>query len=480
MDATFINSLPETLKDIQNNNFIEGINATDLTHSIVLNEISDFTKIFKMLALLLIIFIFNIIFPYQDNKDDFNYKLYIILLVILLVYIIYANQLYIIIIVFIIISLFIIPLLLLLYFYIEKHEGINIIFYAYNNQLKNIFSNNFNIYELLFNIFFISIIFILSIVLYWDYIYADAKKLSKCGQILQIIEENNSKKNPYIYNIIIIDNDSIDINISKYIVKIVYNFMKMKTYIEHNSNKQNIYYSTDEIIDMKTNLYKNFINYDINETFLKSNSKILLSFTDTYNAEFFKELIKDNYIDKFIITHIDDNNINNHIDTKIDVYKSYTSEKKSEAKEYIKNLSYEEDVSKYYKKFDIDSNKENLKVILNKIFKENIKYKYDKLKTNLIDVDNYNNNYDKLKVKYFNLRNMDTDFIENIDPKIFKTPEKYKFLCVDEKNNPIYSYSSKELIKFIKNYANEEYNKYNPSIIYDIIYAKLNNNKVFT
>ena len=332
MDATFINSLPETLKDIQNNNFIEGINATDLTHSIVLNEISDFTKIFKMLALLLIIFIFNIIFPYQDNKDDFNYKLYIILLVILLVYIIYANQLYIIIIVFIIISLFIIPLLLLLYFYIEKHEGINIIFYAYNNQLKNIFSNNFNIYEFLFNIFFISIIFILSIVLYWDYIYADAKKLSKCGQILQIIEENNSKKNPYIYNIIIIDNDSIDINISKYIVKIVYNFMKMKTYIEHNSNKPNIYSPTDEI--------------------------------------------------------------------KI--------------------------------------------------------------------------------VNYFNLRNMDTYFIENIDPKIFKTPEKYKFLCVDEKNNPIYSYSSKELIKFIKNYANEEYNKYNPSIIYDIIYAKLNNNKVFT
>jgi uncharacterized membrane protein len=76
-----------------------------------------------------------------------------------------------------------------------KNETINIIFYSYNNQLKNVFSNNFNNYELIFNVFFISIIFILSIVLYWDNVYADAKKISKCGQILQIIEENTYKKN---------------------------------------------------------------------------------------------------------------------------------------------------------------------------------------------------------------------------------------------------------------------------------------------
>ena len=48
----------------------------------------------------------------------------------------------------------------------------------------------------------------------------------------------------------------------------------------------------------------------------------------------------------------------------------------------------------------------------------------------------------------------------------------------DENNNPIYNYSSKELIKFTKNYAKEQ--DYNPSIIYDIIYAKINNDKVFT
>ena len=85
---------------------------------------------------------------------------------------------------------------------------------------------------------------------------------------------------------------------------------------------------------------------------------------------------------------------------------------------------------------------------------------------------------DEIKVKYFNLRNMDVDTIENINPIIFNSPEKYKYLCVDENNNPIYNYSSKELIKFTKNYAKEQ--DYNPSIIYDIIYAKINNDKVFT
>jgi hypothetical protein len=329
MDATLINSFPETLKYVQKNNVIESVSSIELSNSIILNEILDFSKIIKTIGILFIIATFNLIFPYEDNKDSFNYKLYITLLFILLAYIIYTNELYITVGVFIFVAIFIIPLLIVLYIYLEKNETINIIFYSYNNQLKNVFSNNFNNYELIFNIFFISIIFILSIVLYWDNVYADAKKISKCGQILQIIEENTYKKKPYVYNIIIIDNDSLDINISNYIIKITYDFIKMKTIIEYVKYNTVIYYTDDEI-----------------------------------------------------------------------------------------------------------------------------------------------------KVKYFNLRNMDVDTIENINPIIFNSPEKYKYLCVDENNNPIYNYSSKELIKFTKNYAKEQ--DYNPSIIYDIIYAKINNDKVFT
>ena len=73
---------------------------------------------------------------------------------------------------------------------------------------------------------------------------------------------------------------------------------------------------------------------------------------------------------------------------------------------------------------------------------------------------------------------MDAEIAENINPEIFNTPDKYKILCVDENDKPIYNYSSKELVKFTQNYAiNTEYN---PGIIYDIIHAKNNNDKIFT
>ena len=90
------------------------------------------------------------------------------------------------------------------------------------------------------------------------------------------------------------------------------------------------------------------------------------------------------------------------------------------------------------------------------------------------------------KLKYFNLKTESSDTIESYDSdmedlnKLSEDPEKdekYTFLCVDENNKPIYDYSSKELSKFTKKYFKNQ--DYNPNIIYDIIYAKINNNKVF-
>jgi hypothetical protein len=475
MDATLINSFPETLKYVQKNNVIESVSSIELSNSIILNEILDFSKIIKTIGILFIIATFNLIFPYEDNKDSFNYKLYITLLFILLAYIIYTNELYITVGVFIFVAIFIIPLLIVLYIYLEKNETINIIFYSYNNQLKNVFSNNFNNYELIFNIFFISIIFILSIVLYWDNVYADAKKISKCGQILQIIEENTYKKKPYVYNIIIIDNDSLDIKISNYIIKITYDFIKMKTIIEYVKYNTVIYYTDDEIKEFRKKLIINIIDG-------LDNPK-----ATTEKKEELKSKLKDksSYIDFELFI---DNSIKEHINEKYSIeinnkFNKYILENtlnadgKDLAKEnirYIMKDLYTE--SEIYNKIELFEKKTLTNDQKNVIIDVETECNIKKIKNDLLKYKNYNDN--SLKVKYFNLRNMDVDTIENINPIIFNSPEKYKYLCVDENNNPIYNYSSKELIKFTKNYAKEQ--DYNPSIIYDIIYAKINNDKVFT
>jgi hypothetical protein len=77
---------------------------------------------------------------------------------------------------------------------------------------------------------------------------------------------------------------------------------------------------------------------------------------------------------------------------------------------------------------------------------------------------------------YLNLKTMKSEKIENINPDIINT-ETYKYLLVDEYNKKIpYDKTSKELIKFTKNYSNNEF--YNMNVINDIIYAKNNRNKL--
>ena len=84
---------------------------------------------------------------------------------------------------------------------------------------------------------------------------------------------------------------------------------------------------------------------------------------------------------------------------------------------------------------------------------------------------------DKAFFYYFNLKTMKSEKIETIDANIINS-ETYKYILVDEYNNKVpYGESSKELIKFTKNYSKNEF--YNINIINDIIYAKNNRNKLF-
>ena len=432
MDVKLLNNVPETLDYTESLSYIK---VDD--YPSVLNEIQNFNKIIKMISLLFIILIFNFIFPYKEYKDSFNYKLYVALLVILLIILINYSDLYLIVAIFIIISLIFVPMLMILFFYIQKNENINIIFQMYNNQLKNVFSDNFNYYELIFNIFFIGIILALSIVLYWDNIYSEAKKISKCGTILTIVEENTYRKNPYVYNIIVIDNNSLDTKISNHIIKIQYDFMKVKTTIEFVNNKTALYLAERDIIRYQRKLIK-----DLLENFNKRDTTIVIIPKEKINR-FDSMLTTDNIYTSF--KTIVDVEIKNRIRTELaneikqtDIASNHigitrlTNERETYKSNYgIKSL--EELISDYEKLTERNKKIDYIKdfIIDNyKLYIYKLLTKYKK--------------YDEKRphVYYINLKSLDAEIVENISSEIFNTPEKYKILCVDENDKPIYNYSS--------------------------------------
>lgn len=527
----------------QTTNLVENASYVDLSHSIVLTELSSDNKIIKGISILFLIAIFNYIFPYEKYKYDSNYKLYVILFLAFLLYLIYLNDLYLILILIFVVIVFIVPPIVILYYYLKKQEAIIKFFYSYNNQVKHVFGNNINSFELIFNILLISIIFILSIVLYWDNIYFDAKKLSKCGRILKIIEDNTFKKKPYVYNIILLDNNSLDTKPSNNILKITYDFMKMKTIIEYNKANPKIYNKDNEnkkkyedslrdrssiIINIKGELLskinekkKNIIDIDENDIVSAAITKIsnIETIFNIKTRDFVIKLTKEKKQELNIIKDksikITDSNlitINNiikkirnwfDIPPELDISKANTPKEQDDIiNQYItkyveikttkeekkllltKIIDYIYPVGKFADHLKLrisnmsDSDNDNIGSLLNDIINT------DKLKDIAFEIDYYYSNlYENRKVlNYFNLQTMNLDIIENIDPLIIEdiqsnVQQKYKFLCVDENNKPVYDYSSNELSKFTKKYVINT--DYNPTIIYDIIYAKINNNKVF-
>ena len=185
-------------------------------------------------------------------------------------------------------------ILALLYYNFEKLEFLILFYYSFNYQLEKIYNETKTNYsEVLFTIIFLAIISIISIVLYWDNIYTDAKKLSKCSKIINTIENNNRIKKPFVYNIIIINNDLIDTSTSKYILKITYDFIRQKTIIDYGTDngkyndgsesfvkKSHKYYIElndkksilDKLTIKKTNLQKNIDKLD--KTSQEYNKKI--------------------------------------------------------------------------------------------------------------------------------------------------------------------------------------------------------------
>lgn len=361
----------------------------------ILSIIIDYEIIIKisLIIFLILLYYFNV-FTSDNEIFSSSTKLYIGFLLFIIIYIINASSI-ITLLKLLVLVIFLIIILGIIYFNIEKLQFIILFYYSFNYQLEKIYNNtSANYSEVIFSFIYISIISILSIVLYWDNIYTDSKKLSKCGTLINIIEDNNKKKNPFVYNIIIINNDLINTSTSHYVLKIIYDFIKNKTTVDFGTDNGTY---EDGVVSFKKPDYVSL---------LKTN----------------RENLKQ---------------INKELDI---INKMPNSLDKTEKKE----------------------KKEKEKVSIEGKIKE-----LEKLRDNSIKDSAF---------FYLNLKTMKSEKIENIDPDIINT-ETYKYLLVDEYNKKIpYDKTSKELIKFTKNYSNNEF--YNMNVINDIIYAKNNRNKL--
>ena len=376
--------------------------------------IVDYERIIKIsLYIFLIILYYLYVFRPSDEIFSRNTKIYVCVFLIIVIYFINSTEL-ITLLKLLVFLIFILVIIGLIYYNIERLEFIILFYYSFNYQFEKIYNNtstNYN--EVIFSFIFIFIISIISIVLYWDNIYTDSKKLSKCGKLINIIEENNKKKKPFVYNIIIINNDLINTSTSHYVLKITYDFIKNKTVVDFGTDKGN---------------YE-----DGSESFKKPD---YLSLLKSYSGK-----------------------LNNLTETK-------------EKLETEKNKLNEKPVKTRQENDKIEELTEDLSAIEKHI--SPIKNEYDKL-ISLIEKEEAIS--DKAFFYYFNLKTMKSEKIETIDANIINS-ETYKYILVDEYNNKVpYGESSKELIKFTKNYSKNEF--YNINIINDIIYAKNNRNKLF-
>ena len=376
-------------REIYVNNYAENseIYRGELKNNI-LSIIIDYEIIIKisLIVFLILLYYFNV-FTLDNQIFSSSTKLYIGFLLFIIIYIINASSI-ITLLKLLVLVIFLIIILGIIYFNIEKLQFIILFYYSFNYQLEKIYNNtSANYSEVIFSFIYISIISILSIVLYWDNIYTDSKKLSKCGTLINIIEDNNKKKNPFVYNIIIMNNDLINTSTSHYVLKIIYDFIKNKTTVDFGTDNGTY---EDGVVSFKKPDYVSLLK------------------THNYNLEQIKKELK----------HMSDG---------------------------------AEKTEKHKEKEDIEGKIKELEKLRDNSIKDSAFF-------------------------YLNLKTMKSEKIENIDPDIINT-ETYKYLLVDEYNKKIpYDKTSKELIKFTKNYSNNEF--YNMNVINDIIYAKNNRNKL--
>ena len=173
----------------------------------------------------------------------------------------------------------------------------------YINKLSSISDNKISNYQTGITILFLIIIVIIFYILYRDYIYRIASKMTRCTDINDIIDFNiNDNDNSYIYNIYIVNVNNTNNILKDYILKLEYNFVKEETKIIFGKNNilSPVLFSPTDSVSKFSNAFSIFDLAEKKQKYIdyynKDNEK-------TYNIDK-KKLATKKY--KFYITSNDD------------------------------------------------------------------------------------------------------------------------------------------------------------------------------
>jgi hypothetical protein len=297
---------------------------------------------------------------------------------------------------------------------------------------------------------------------------------------MKIIQENKVSKTPYVYSIIIINHDKINLSKENFLIKIIYNFKSKKTKIEYGTDTG----VDNNVFNSMAPEYEKIINtVKMLEEGSEKNieNKYLNNYNKLYDLITKSDEIDENNVNKKLID-IFDNNKNSIKNEIIDFIKIYNAEKAETAITIF---------SKYHNKIyedpgDINKIKKYIKNIYNELIAllEITSYKSMKLaKINLIKNSelykralNYKKNKGNYKIfNYFDLNTMNSMSINKINMASLNSA-KYKFVCIDKDGEVIKTYTSNKLVEFTKEYSNN--NNYSISIIYNILFANKNKDKI--
>ena len=380
--------------------------------------------------------------------------------------------------------------LVFIYKYIEEKNIIQFYYYATQYQLYDVYKSKIAYYDILFNIAFVFIVIILSIVLYWDSVYKNAKRISNCNNIIKIIDENSVSKTPYIYSVIIINSDKIALSSHNFLIRITYNFNTKNTKFEYGTDKgtdNKIFnvmgHKYDEVLKTVSGMQKS-IDESNNGGANPDEShhiRIYINQKNTINDLNDKpDSIDNNNLESELMKIFNDSD-----STKNEIFrffKLYDNDKAIRSNDIFnkyENLIYENPD-------DIEKIKGYIRNIYNELIELSgiSQYQSDKIaKINLIkgsDLYKKAEIYNKTKNSYKNFNYFDLRTMSNIPDSSINmaaiNSNKYKYLCTDKNGNIIKTYTANKLVEFTKEFSNNT--SYNTTIINNILFANKNKDKI--